>query len=173
MGGRKDGWCEPPHPFEPGGSISVIPRPGAAFYTRGDSSLASSSTTGTGPRGIEMPSPCRVRRRRMCALGGREGGRSKPINLSNHIHHSRSRSKRTVTVVGASRQIRLSGAEATRVYGPPKLDVTIVEASNGFARRSLHHLRHAQKLALSAPAQSSCSDSRSPKRPVAYQAILM
>ena len=104
----------------------VIPRPGAAFYTRGDSSLASSSTTGTGPRGIEMPSPYRVggtsacvrtcaaecgRHQRSCALRVPPRGKIEANQSLQSIHHSRSRSRRTATVVGASRQIRLSGAE--------------------------------------------------------------
>merc|ERR1712070_481478 len=81
-GGRKVGWCEPPHPSESGGSIPVIPRPGATFDTQGDSSMASSPTTGLGPRGVDVPSPCRGRRLRMCGAASRQGGRIKPIIIT-------------------------------------------------------------------------------------------
>ena len=150
MGGRKDGWCEPPHPFESGGSISVIPRPGVTFYTRGDSTLASSSTTGTGPRGVEMPSPCRVRRRRMCALGGREGGRSKPINLYNRISLH-------IAGDGARGQLQLS-APADKYGCQERRRRHVIIKDRNESRNRITRL-----LTESLPASSSTLAPRSPK----------
>ena len=92
----------------------------------------------------------------VCACAANRGGRSKPINLYNHIHHicRSSRSGRTVTVVGFSRQIRLSGAEtpmhqaikivskaSTAIYAPSTRTRTGVDSSTPATSRSLKNER--------------------------------